>query len=112
MKGVNRMSNDDWEDLREEVCTHLELSRNMGETELDTMARLLWLERQKHVSLCLALETILKASTAALERERGLAAEKAVVLKWRKSKAKLKNVHAASMESAVTSLEDTTGTER
>jgi hypothetical protein len=80
------MSNGDWEDLREEVCAHIELGRDKGETELDTMTRLVWLERRKHVDLCLALETILSVSTTALECERGLAMKKSVILKWRKPK--------------------------
>jgi hypothetical protein len=90
------MSNGDWEDLREEVCTYLEIGLKAGETELDTMSRLVWLERQKHVDLCVALETILRVSTAALERERGLAAKQAVILKWRKPKPKSASVAATN----------------
>jgi hypothetical protein len=98
------MSNRDWEDLREEVCTYLELGLNKGETELDTMARLVWLERQKHVDLCVALETILKVSTAALERERGLNAKKAVILQWGKPKPKSASVDATNGEPAVSEV--------
>ena len=39
----------DWEDVREEVCTQLEIGMSRGETELDTMTRLIWLERQDKV---------------------------------------------------------------
>jgi hypothetical protein len=67
----------DWEDVREEICTHLEIGRGMGETELDTMTRFVWLERQMH------LDAIDKAVAAALDRERGLATSKARVLQWK-----------------------------
>ena len=95
------MSNGDWEDLREEVCTYLELGLNKGETELDTMTRLVWLERQRHADLCAALETVLRASTAVLERERGLAAKQAIILQWRKPKPKSASVAATNGEPAV-----------
>jgi hypothetical protein len=67
----------DWEDLREEICTHLEIGRSMGETELDTMTRFVWLERQMH------LDAIEKAVAAVLDRERGLVTRKARVLQWK-----------------------------
>jgi hypothetical protein len=99
------MSNGDWEDLREEVRTYFELGLNKGETELDTMTRLVWLERQKHVDLCVALETILSLSTAALvEHERGLAAKKAVILQWYKPKPKSASVAATNGEPAASEV--------
>jgi hypothetical protein len=101
------MSNGDWEDLREEVCKCLEIGMNKGETELDTMTRLVWLERQKHLDLCVALETILRVSTAALERERGLAAKKAVILQWGKPNPKSARVAATNGESAVSEVQKT-----
>jgi hypothetical protein len=67
----------DWEDVREEICTHLEIGRSMGETELDTMTRFVWLERQMH------LDAIEKAVAAALDQERGLVTRKARVLLWK-----------------------------
>jgi hypothetical protein len=67
---AERIETMDWEDVREEVCTHLEVGRVMGETELDTMIRLIWLERQMH------LDAIERAVAAALDRERGLATRK------------------------------------
>jgi hypothetical protein len=67
----------DWEDVREEICTHLEIGRSMGETELDTMTRFVWLERQMH------LDAIKKAVADALDRERGLVTRKARVLQWK-----------------------------
>ena len=67
----------DWEDVREEVCTHLEAGRAMGETELDTMTRLIWMERQRN------LDAIERAVAAALDRERGLLTRKARVLPWK-----------------------------
>jgi hypothetical protein len=67
----------DWENVREEICTHLEIGRGMGETELDTMTRFVWLERQMH------LDAIEKAVAAALDHERGLVPRKARVLQWK-----------------------------
>ena len=67
----------DWENVREEICTHLEIGRGMGETELDTMTRFVWLERQIH------LDAIEKAVAEALDRERGLVTRRARVLQWR-----------------------------
>jgi hypothetical protein len=67
-----------WDDLREEVCTQLENGRNMGEPELDTMTRLIWLERMN------TLDAIEKAVTAALDLERGLNMRKAKVLQWKR----------------------------
>ncbi len=67
----------DWEDVREEICTHLEIGRSMGETELDTMTRFVWLERQMH------LDAIEKAVAAALDHERGLVTGRAKVLRWK-----------------------------
>jgi hypothetical protein len=58
------MDTTDWEDLREEVCTQLEMGMSLGETELDTVTRLIWHERQGK------LDEIDKAVTAALESTR------------------------------------------
>jgi hypothetical protein len=66
-----------WEDLREEVCTQLEIGMSRGEAELDTMTRLIWLERQDKV------DAIERAVTDALTLERGLAIRKARVLPWK-----------------------------
>jgi hypothetical protein len=66
-----------WEDVREEVCTQLEIGMSKGETELETMTRLVWLERQN------SLDAIEKAVAAALELERGLVTRKAKVLPWK-----------------------------
>jgi hypothetical protein len=71
------MDTADWEDLREEVCTHLEIGMSKGETELDTVTRLIWVERQNN------LVAIEKAVAAALDRERELSARKARVLPWK-----------------------------
>ena len=76
-EGIQTMDADGWEDVREEVCTHLEIGMSRGETELDTMTRLIWLERQDK------FDAIEKAVTAALNLERGLAIRKARVLQWR-----------------------------
>jgi hypothetical protein len=66
-----------WEDVREEVCTQLEIGMSRGETELDTVTRMIWLERQDK------FDAIEKAVTAALNLERGLATRKARVLQWK-----------------------------
>jgi len=71
------MDTADWEDVREEVCTHLEIGMSKGETELDVMTRLIWLERQN------TLDAVEKAVAAALDRERGLVIRKAKVLQWK-----------------------------
>jgi hypothetical protein len=49
----------------------------MGETELDNMTRLVWLERQND------LDAIEKAVATALECERGPVTRKAKVLQWK-----------------------------
>ncbi len=67
----------DWEDVREEVCTLLEIGKSQGETELDTVTRLIWMERHNN------LVAIDKAVAAALDRERDLTARKARVLQWK-----------------------------
>jgi hypothetical protein len=64
------------EDVKE-VCTQLEIGMSQGETELETMTRMLWLERQNN------LDAIERTVSAALERERGLVARKATVLQWK-----------------------------
>jgi hypothetical protein len=69
-----------WQDLREEVCTHLEIGKSNGETELDTMTRLIWLERQN------AIAAIEEAVNFAHGRARELIvkeARKARVLQWK-----------------------------
>ena len=68
----------DWEAVREEICTHLEIGLGRGETELDTMTRLIWLERQN------TSKAIEKAVAAAIDRERGLVEKKAKVLAWKR----------------------------
>jgi NACalpha-BTF3-like transcription factor len=74
------MDTTDWEDLREEVCTHLEIGMGIGETELETMTRLIWVERHNNL---IAIED---AVVAALNRERGLLIKrKAKVLQWKTS---------------------------
>ncbi len=71
------MNNAAWEDLREEVCTHLEMGTVRGETELDIMTRLIWLERQSH------LEAVEKAVAAALSCEPAVPTRKGKVLQWK-----------------------------
>jgi hypothetical protein len=48
------MSADDGEDLKEEICTQLFLGKENGEDELETMARIVWLERQKYLALTIS----------------------------------------------------------
>jgi hypothetical protein len=49
------MSTESWEDLKEEVCTYLSIGRESGESDLEIMTRLVWLERQKSGNLYAAL---------------------------------------------------------
>jgi hypothetical protein len=44
------MSAADWEDLKEEICTELLLGKDNGEAELETMVRIVWVERQKYLT--------------------------------------------------------------
>jgi hypothetical protein len=67
----------DWEDVREEVCTKLEIGMSQGETELDTVTRLVWIERQGN------LDAIEEAIATALRRERGMVPRTATLLQWR-----------------------------
>jgi hypothetical protein len=71
------LNTSEWEDVRAEVSAHLELGLSKGETELDIVTRLIWLERQNN------LGAIEKAVTAALNRERGLVTRQARVLQWK-----------------------------
>jgi hypothetical protein len=45
------MSAADWEDLKEEICTELLLGKESGEAELETMARIVWVEQQKYLAV-------------------------------------------------------------
>jgi hypothetical protein len=50
------MSADYWEDLKEEICTQLLIGKENGEAELETMARIVWSERQTCVSHAVGLD--------------------------------------------------------
>jgi hypothetical protein len=78
-----KMSAGDWEDLREEVCTYLAVGSENGESELETMTRLVWLERQKSFNLYAALEAIERVVSDVLEPERRAAGENSNVLEWK-----------------------------
>jgi hypothetical protein len=71
------MDSADWEDVREEICTQLEIGMSKGETELETMTRFVWLERQKN------LYVIENAVADALAREHGPITSKGRVLQWK-----------------------------
>ena len=60
------MSEHDWEDLKEEICTQLLIGKENGEAELETMARIVWLERQKCLNLLISGQ-LRMAADAALE---------------------------------------------
>jgi hypothetical protein len=45
------MSAADREDLKEDICTELLLGKENGDAELETMARIVWLEQQKYLTL-------------------------------------------------------------
>jgi hypothetical protein len=38
------------EELKEEICTQLLIGKGNGEAELETMARIVWLERRVHAT--------------------------------------------------------------
>jgi hypothetical protein len=59
------MSTDYWKDLKEEICTQLLIGKENGETELETMARIVWSERQTCVSSIIS-EQLRQAAVAAL----------------------------------------------
>jgi hypothetical protein len=86
------MSAADWEDLKEEICTQLFLGKENGEDELETVARIVFLERQKHLTLTISerlkqffeagLEAVEKPVTSPVDWERGADYPKGKLLKW------------------------------
>jgi hypothetical protein len=89
------MSAADWEDLKEEICTELLLGKENGEAELETMARIIWVERQKYLTVPIserlqqffeaALEAVDKPVTFPVDLERGTDSRKGKLLKWKTS---------------------------
>jgi cell division protein FtsI/penicillin-binding protein 2 len=87
------MSAADWEDLKEEICTQLFLGKQNGEAELETIARIVWLERQKNLTLTIserlqqfyeaALEAVGKPVTSPVDRERFADSRKGKLLEWK-----------------------------
>jgi hypothetical protein len=73
----------DWEDLREEVCTYLALGHENGEPELETMTRLVCLERQKSANLYSALDAIEQVVNDLLEPDRRAESKNSNVLAWK-----------------------------
>jgi hypothetical protein len=81
------------EDLKEEVCAQLYLGRKNGETELETMVRIVWKERQKYFTVPVserlqqfyetALQAVRKPVTAPVERERPSDSRKGKLLEWK-----------------------------
>ena len=90
-----------WEETKEEIRTHLQMGSNEGEDELDTITRLVFRERHKYADPCAALKSIQAVSRAALQRERGLAAKQASVLKWRKPGDKEKRIRKKNDDSSI-----------
>lgn len=97
------MAVSEWEGTKEEICAHLQMGGNKGELQLDTITRLICMERQKHADLCNALKTIQSVSRAALQRERGVVAKHASLLKWRKPRNKTKSISIKSDKPAISS---------
>jgi hypothetical protein len=81
-RGAN-MSDRDWDDLKEEVCTYLAVGLENGEPELETMTRLVWLEREKNANLSAALESIETVVNDLLEPNRRAAVRNSNVLEWK-----------------------------
>jgi hypothetical protein len=87
------MSAADWEDLKEEICIQLLIGKENGEAALETMARIVWLERQKCLTLIIseqlrkaavaALEAVEKTVTSPIAQERGVGFPKGKVLRWK-----------------------------
>jgi hypothetical protein len=87
------MSADYWEDLKEEICTQLLIGKENGEAELETMARIVWLERQKCATLIIseqlrkaavaAQEVVEETVTSPVDQERGDSLPKGKLLRWR-----------------------------
>ena len=77
------MESGGWDDLKEEICTHLSIGKENGEAELETITRIVWLERQKCLIFNYALETIKATAASALEENRGAGFTKGKVLKWK-----------------------------
>jgi hypothetical protein len=77
------MSDRDWDDLREEVCTYLAVGLEHGEPELETITRLVWLEREKNANLSAALESIETVVNDLLEPNRRAAVRNSNVLEWK-----------------------------
>lgn len=84
------MSADEWEDLKEEICTQLLNGKENGETELETMARIVWLERQKRLtserlleSAVAAFEAVEETVTSPTDQGRGVGFPKGKILRWK-----------------------------
>jgi hypothetical protein len=87
------MSAADWEDLKEEICAELLLGKENGEAEPETMGRILWLERERYLTLPISerLQQFFKAALEAVEKpvnppvggERGADSDKSKLLKWK-----------------------------
>jgi cell division protein FtsI/penicillin-binding protein 2 len=85
------MSAAEWEDLKEEICTELLIGKENGEAELETMARIVWVERQKYLTLTISerLQQFFEAALKAVEKpvtspaERGADSGKGKLLKWK-----------------------------
>jgi hypothetical protein len=85
----------DLEDLKEEISTELLLGKENGEAELETMARFVWAERQKYLTLTISerLQQFFKAALEAVEQpvnppvgqERRAASDKGKLLRWKTS---------------------------
>jgi hypothetical protein len=79
------MSVHDWEELKEEVITFLAMGHEEGEAELDTVTRLVLLERQKLDNLLFLLEAIDEIVTAALKSNAEQRGRNSNVLEWKKA---------------------------
>lgn len=66
VKGIHTMNASAWEDLKEKISTQLLIGKENGEAELDTITRIVWLEREKCLTLIISGQ-LRKAAVAALE---------------------------------------------
>jgi hypothetical protein len=77
------MSASEGEDLREEICTRLAIGHENGEGELDTITRLVWVERHKIAELHNTLMTKGSVADAGLRRKRRQKRKLNNVLEWK-----------------------------
>jgi hypothetical protein len=80
---VTTMNPGEWKNLKEEICTQLYLRKESGEEQLETITRMIWLERLKYFNVCYAIENLLRVANSEAYAEKDYDAKKAKVLAWK-----------------------------